>query len=415
MIKVCQQKKGRSKLNLLQHVESLFPGLSLKNAFLIGCQHILPSAHFFLRSLIDLGLPTAHIALIGKCYSTSSTTYHAMREEGIYVCPSSLQFDSHQSFDDQFKNNIRKLFEYVLSVKTVPKEATIILLDDGSELICMADHFFGEYPDVFGVEQTSSGYHKLRKVNQKIPVINVARSHTKLEVESPMIARSQMKQLLRKFEEYSFIPKNCLLIGNGAIGKKLNDLLEEHCNVKCFDRVKGRTDILKSELNFKNYDLIVGTTGTPIITEKDYHRLQKGTWLVSASSSDVEFEAVKLRRGAEQTTDCHKDIWVKELFVVNGGFPINFHDTKKDNVPLEDIQLTFALLLAGVCQGMLQKPRGAKIVTLHDYLQRNILGKFEKLQENRVPFTLAENEFTFDNSKKYFWPPITQKTSLCYG
>ena len=138
MLEVYQCSKIQEKLPLLEYVETLFSAISLRKAILVGCQHILPSAHFLVRSMIALGLFPENVALIGKCYSTSKAivstkksatndsetnrseaefsssasrkfsrtdyTYQAMRKEGIYICPSSLGFDSHQSFDTQFKN-----------------------------------------------------------------------------------------------------------------------------------------------------------------------------------------------------------------------------------------------------------------------------------------------------------------------
>jgi len=55
------------RLSLLQHLSSFYPPDLLKDAYLIGCQHILPSTHFMLRSLFDIGLEPQRTALIGKC------------------------------------------------------------------------------------------------------------------------------------------------------------------------------------------------------------------------------------------------------------------------------------------------------------------------------------------------------------
>ena len=384
MLEVYQCSKIQEKLPLLEYVETLFSAISLRKAILVGCQHILPSVHFLVRSMISLGLFPENVALIGKCYSTSKATYQAMRKEGIYICPSSLGFDSHQSFDTQFRNNLSSFFEHVLSNTNISRETTIILLDDGSELISIAEDFFEGYFNIFGVEQTSSGYYKLIQTPPKIPVINVARSDVKLNVESPMIANSQMKQLKKKIQARKLAIKKCLLIGKGAIGNSLYDLLIQDYDVQYFDIIKERTEINKSELNLKNYDLIVGTTGVPVITERDYDDLKVGTCLVSASSSDVEFDAVKLRRWTERTDDCHKDIFVREIFLPNCGFPINFYETNEDNVPLEDIQLTTALLLAGVCQGIMEKYLQPGMVDLHRWLQERILMKFYEWKEFQV-------------------------------
>ena len=98
-------------LPAIEYSEKLFPRDHLKNAYLIACHHILPSAHMMIRSMINLGLDENNIALIGKCYSSDEKTMENMIKEGIFVCKSSIEFDSDKSFDQQFKESVTSLLK----------------------------------------------------------------------------------------------------------------------------------------------------------------------------------------------------------------------------------------------------------------------------------------------------------------
>ena len=156
----------------VEHAENFFSGDHFKNSYIIAAQHILPSTHMMIRSMINLGLDASNIAVIGKCYSSDEKTMEAMIKEGVFVCKSSVEFDSDQSFDQQFKNSVEKfLYDQIKKMQPV-KDAKIIILDDGGSLIIAAQDLASHYSNICGVEQTSSGYHRLVTMPLKFPVIN---------------------------------------------------------------------------------------------------------------------------------------------------------------------------------------------------------------------------------------------------
>ncbi len=111
-----------------------------------------------------------------------------MQKLGIDVCPSSLSFNSHIPFDQQYRFNIKKFVsQRTLKLKN-NQFKKIIILDDGGELIPEVDSVLGKENRAIGIEQTSSGYHKLKNKILNLPIINVARSPAKLNYESPIIA-----------------------------------------------------------------------------------------------------------------------------------------------------------------------------------------------------------------------------------
>ncbi len=334
-----------NQLELLEFTAKQFSRDTLKDTYLIGCQHVLPSLYYLLKAAIQLGLPPENISIIGKCYSSSKLAFNMLCKEKIFVSDDSFSYDSHLSFDEQFKDYIEKFIqESLLRMKCLDNKK-IILLDDGGELITAAKKHINNYNITLGVEQTSSGYNKLCNQVFNFPIINVARSYAKLNFESPHIAISILNHT-RKIINCE--KKQILIIGKGAIGIALEKYLEKQAYVSFHDIQSNNT--LINDVNLNQYDIIIGATGNNVMNKEMYHHLKKNVYLISASSSDREFDAVNLRKIVDRNSECHKSYNIQNINLINSGFPLNFYGSDYDNVPLNDIQLTFSLLLAGICQ-----------------------------------------------------------------
>lgn len=368
-----------SRLSILQDLSSIYPPNFLKDFFLIGCQHLLPSTHLMLRSCFDMGLKPERTALIGKCYSTSPKTKKLMKEEGVYVCSSSAEFNSHQSYDEQFYNNISAFFHNALKHLKIPRGGKLIVLDDGGELISLVNAHASHFERVIGVEQTSAGYHKLSKVKLVVPVINVARCSAKLVGESPMVGEAQVYQMRKIVDRLGLSPQNALIIGNGALGQCLALAFQSHYNVVCYDKSLHKSDVDKKSLNLSQFDLIIGATGEASLSLERNPSLKEGVVLASVSSSDREFEASFLRKKIEKVEYCHENLFVDGIHLLNCGFPLNFQGGDKDSVPIEKIQLVIALLFAAIFQGVSRSYSETGFCALDYNYQRIILDKLSML------------------------------------
>jgi hypothetical protein len=71
--------------------------------------------------------------------------------------------------------------------------------------------------------------------------------------------------------------------------------------------------------------------------------------LISASSSDREFDAISLRKQIPFYTNPHQDVRVGKILLINSGFPINFDEFYLDSV---EFQLTRSLLLTSIFQAI---------------------------------------------------------------
>lgn len=364
-------------LPLLKYVIDFFQDVDLSNCSIVGAQHLLGTTFDLFNHLFGKGLDPQKTFVIGKCYSSSQPVGKELEKAGIYVCPSSFKFISHIPFDMQYSKNM----EYFLK-KVLPKaigSKRIIFLDDGGYLVKLAHDILSEsdFSSVFSVEQTTSGYDTLKSFNLKFPVINVARSFAKLTYESPMIAEVIASHVHKSLNNLKLAGRKTLVIGGGAIGKSVYERIRLDFEAKIFDLNAELSMIESKDLNhsLSTSDLIIGCTGKTILGSTHYKLLKKGVVLVSASSSDREFEAFHFRRKIPPFKNPHTNIRVNGVNLLNGGFPINFSG-HKHSVPAKLIQLTRSLLACGILQGLSKDILTSGIIPLDVELQRNIVRKF---------------------------------------
>lgn len=84
---------------------------------------------------------------------------------------------------------------------------------------------------------------------------------------------------------------------------------------------------------------------------------------------------VKFRKNIDPISDPHSDIHFNGVNLLNGGFPINF-DGRRHSVPANLIQLTRALLVCGVMQGLSDETLSTEMIPLDLELQREVVSKF---------------------------------------
>ncbi len=372
-----------SKPILLEMTSKSLSKKNLKGTCIIACQHLLKCTEYLFDEFINSGLHPNNLFVIGKTYSTSLFVFNNLIKKGITVSSLSLNFDSHKPYDDQFEENIKIFIEENFDEKFLSKFRRIILLDDGGELIKAFGRKFKNFKNFIGVEQTSSGYEKLVSENLNFPVINVARSKVKLTKESPMIASGIIKRINIFLADKKLIPKKILVIGNGVIGQSLIDELRDAFSVSVYDinQHKSGIDVLENTLN--EYDMIIGCTGKTVLANHHFEILKKDVILISASSSDREFNAVELRKQVKRTNNPHENLNINGIHLLNCGFPVNFFGDIFSSIPLEKIQLTLALLFAGVVQATNICLNEKGLVDLNHIYQRKIVNQFLALSDKR--------------------------------
>lgn len=330
-----------------------FCTFDLSNVRIIGVQHILETTHGMFQYLYRYGLKPQNISILGKCYSSCGEVFNEMKEDGIDVSPRSFSYLSHQPFDSLFHEEVHIFLRSRLPDLLEGNYKKIVVLDDGGKCINVISNFFGKISSqVIAIEQTSAGYHDIKNAYLPFPVINVARSPIKLTYESPMIAQAGAERLYQSLLAKNIYSEKALIIGGGPIGQAMKARLEKEMTISIFDQNNRLSDFEKeiSEI-LSHFDLIIGCTGKTSVTEKDHKLLSKKAVLVSMSSSDREFDSVHLRKKVRSNYNCHQDLLIGDQLLVNSGFPVNF-DGDRENIDTEKIQLTIALITAGILQAL---------------------------------------------------------------
>jgi hypothetical protein len=350
------------KYHLLERVFELFAGVCLNDVLVIACQHLLNDQKKAFELLLKAGLKAENCIIIGKGYSTNKEVLEALRLKGCILAPFSAEFDPLKNFDDWFQEKISNFLKEELSSCNLDKYHKVIILDDGGFVHQAMDKIYGSSPNLVGIEQTSSGYHRIRQAKIQFRSIPIARTFHKLTLESPFITENGYGRIARHLQKRGKSRPNILVIGLGAIGRQIAGqlfLLHGH-NGKATDIREDAWDIMENGvtqllLNQKRvislkdalkkiseFDVIVAATGSTVLSSVDIDKLHPEVSLISLSSSDREFPATLFR---QTQTKIHDDCWLRNKCLVNSGFPITFDGTAQV-MPPKQIEMTLAMMFS---------------------------------------------------------------------
>lgn len=369
-------------LPLVDSLINSYVGPDFSNVKIIGVQHILETTHAMFQSLYSLSLKPQNISLLGKCYSTCESVFNEMIDDGISVSRGSFAYCSHSEFDDIFTREVSEFLSPHIQDISENSYDLIIVLDDGGKCINFLQENLKVNTPIVAIEQTSSGYESIKHFHLPFPVINVARSPLKLTLESPMIAQAAAERMYKSLKDRNLAFKEALVIGAGAIGKALHKRLSSEMHVTIYDQNRSLSDHKAELVDILNqFSLIIGCTGKKSIPKEWHHLLAPGATLASVSSSDREFDAVHLRKRVEKGSICHQDLQIGDLLLINSGFPVNF-DGDRENIEPELIQLTIALITAGILQARQAPNSNPGILPVDQIFEEKIEREFIQLQKS---------------------------------
>lgn len=346
---------------------------------IVGAQHILASIHEMFLFLRSLGLNLSNVFLIGKCYSSSRLIYNQMKNSGIFVSPDSFSFNSHRSFDAQYKEYIDRFLEEVLLKINFKTCERIIILDDGGSLIsAFQKEDIPKKVKIIGIEQTSAGYHFLNNNCLKIPIFNVARAKAKLNLETPHIIDSFLKKIYEYVSFHEMYRSNILVVGNGTIGKALIESLKGF-SVEQYDKELCSKDMFLPLLS--KSDIIFGCTGSKSIPKELHKFLKKGALLASLSSSDREFDSVYIRKNFPKNSNPLESYATKNLTLLQSGFPLNFWGTPH-NIPIEKIAITVSLLTSTILSALRLESFDPKMIDIEKEDEESIISSY--INQNNI-------------------------------
>jgi S-adenosylhomocysteine hydrolase len=383
-------------LTYLKQKYNLVEKQCFKNYVCIFIQHLLGSNLSLIKTLEAGGLKKENLYVIGKAYSSNSEVLRYLKANGYNYRNPLDMYSLDVPYDEILKEEIRSVLSDIIKSTTLK----VLLIDDAAKGICIIhEEPYIKYISRFKcIELTTRGIRALKRIDLKCPVVDIASSYTKRNIESILIGESMGMEFLRFLELWKpvFQPVNnqVLLIGYGAIGEKVCKVLKGRFNITVFDEnsdrcIQAHKDGLKTieDMSALHYGIIIGCTGNSICLEKLLNHSE--ILFVNMSSSDLEFGlwrfkgekkiASKVYNYPVQELPLHEFYLVedgdKRYYVANGGFPIDFTGGI-DPIAPEKIQITRALVLAASIQVLFESDNG--ILELDHNIQKELNSFFYK-------------------------------------
>jgi len=360
-------------------------GLDLSNCILVAVQHLFSSSVPVFEHLARMNLPFDQMFIVGKVYSAHPAVEWRLRDLGAHVYSAApghdREHDEELQYEDRLRADIRPIINEAVALfdSWSPERrdrGRILILDDGGLAISTAWRDHRRLGKTFAcIEQTRRGAKIIRghQLATPFPIVNVAESSAKLDLEAPLIGESVVRCLEDRFREDSALPlpqeRGVLVVGFGTVGQAVADayrsrnvrVLVADSDSRSLRRARVHGSDLRGALN--DVALAVGCTGATWLVPDMLRDLE--LVLASASTADVEFGSVlKLGTGRYAFPDeveeqgnadslrTHANYQLatpyESVSVLNSGYPCNF-DGSLDPIPRQAIQLTRALILGGVC------------------------------------------------------------------
>ena len=360
----------------------------LRGTTAVLIQHQLGSQVAMTRTLIQLGIDPSDLYWIDIPYTSNVKVHAALLELGI---PERNFSSSNYRLDDVYAAYQRKRVQERFAELTarLSPEQRLLVLDDGSYFLEAMACYRPRGSRIAIVEQTTRGMIKIRKdatlrhYANSVPLINVAESTPKKELESPHIGEAVCKSLLDRISRRDRLGPSdqVLILGFGSIGQNVARSLEALFDVDparihvCDLDPKTHQAVAERRYNFWQRDqeqlvcfkLVIGCSGTTSFGIGDRIFLEHGAYLVSASSGAAELSREEfidmadahpsdhIHIVAKPAPTVHDDIEIKLVdrtaVFANGGFPVNF-DGRVNCVHPKYIQATHTLQVGAACQAV---------------------------------------------------------------
>ena len=365
-----------------------------------------------LKSMKNSGMDFSRCWFVDIPYSTNNRVKDVLRELQVP--------ESHvpKAFEDPIAPYSRRQIERVAHIiKSIAnrRKGKLLVIDDGAYFIRTLNYLLTrdkqlvasfKEPKTCIVEQTTRGHRYLESEEGKkmvdylsAPVVSMARSFTKCNLESPFIGAAVSKRVKKKLNEMGRLEDGLgkvLVIGFGCVGQETVKMLskfklDQPINVydKAWKKLRGDIENMGAKALPRlpkkgSYDSVFGCTGYASFPVKKVRILADNAIMVSGSSAAIEFNREQFidiaykndedefyiinpenTRNAGIHTDIQMQWGDKRLSFLNAGFPVNF-DGKLECLPGRIIQITHALLLAASQETLKIEPGFHKLNDIDD-------------------------------------------------
>ncbi len=300
------------------------------------------------------------------------TSYYAQKSKEIYTLKRNGKNLEYRNCD--FIHAVYGLISLALEnefLKYANQGKKIIIIEDGGYHYNIITKIAERHPIfktsiVGAVEQTTAGTKNSFKQNNLFyPVLSVARSLYKTQIESYFVAGRVIDELKRMMHNIGrFIDfHSILLIGYGIVGRSIAmNLASSHNDIHVYDTdrdicMTANNDgfsVWKSPFIFCENMIVIGSTGSSSFTSEMLCSFLKGNtkriYLASASSKQVEFENIfNLLEKCQKIVCEEASTYIfpngKEIVLFAEGYPLNFYDELTDSLTFDMIDPVFSEIL----------------------------------------------------------------------
>lgn len=318
------------KLPLLLYQTEKFGGDIFHNCMILSIFHLLRDSLYFFEALTKMGARSEDIYIIGIPYSSREENVEELKRRGHTVI--NPEFPIEQSVSQAIE---------IVCKQCEKKNKSLLIIEDGGYIVPQI-HQLNEIPSfvIGAVEQTARGVWNDMSVDLKIPVLTVAFSEFKRELEAPEIGKAVVFNIERLLSERTFVRgKKVGVIGFGTIGRSVARYLRDSRAIVKVSEIDTRKAIIAQLEGFehkdsvsvvKECDIVIGTTGRTSLGTNEILAAKNNSVFVSASSKQIEInmDMVEQLSTSKETLSIGTEYELingNKLLVLANGFPINFY------------------------------------------------------------------------------------------
>jgi len=379
------------RLPQLEYYSKRYTNNIFSDCVILLIQHLLRDFIPFVEALHQAGAQRENIFIISIPYSVKEPVFRYLETQYKHIW---------RSFEYPFDEIVEEALKNAL-VRCENTNKKLLIIEDGGYAVPMLHSKYKDKVSLcFGaVEQTTHGIWRDKEVEDlKIPIIDVARSEIKRELESPLIGKAivmNIDLLLSKIG-ISLTNKKILLIGFGNVGSKIAEWLRKfRGKVWVYDTQDDKLNMARQEKfkiikniheGVKDKQIIIGATGKKSFGFNELTAITNDVYFINATSKLMEMDYEELNALAAQSENIsgvgrkYKLHTGYTIYLLANGFPVNFFDPESQSVPDLEIQFIPTLLFNAAIY-LLEKRIGENgIFSIPEDIQKDLRDTYQKFR-----------------------------------
>lgn len=347
------------RLPLLHYQTKRFGNRVFRDCIVLSVFHLLGDALYFFETLTRMGVRNEDMYIVGIPYSNRKESVSQLKNRGYHV------FTPKFPIDQFIPHAIEKACN-----RCEKEKKTLLIIEDGGYVVPKIHQLYDEIPPflIGAVEQTARGIWNDESVDLKIPVLTVAFSEFKKELEAPEVGKAIVFNVEQLLSKRTFLRgKKVGVTGFGTIGRNVAQCLRDSRAIVKVSEIDIRKAMIARLDGFEHVDsinlvedcdIVIGTTGRKSLGINQILAAKNHSVFVSASSKQIEIdmdmlEAFCVSKETSAIGTEYELVNGNKLLVLANGFPINFYCS--ESVP--NMLIDFILSEIVECAVKLMKER----------------------------------------------------------